>query len=56
VAVIDEVTVWDEKVAVGAVKDTNFTLSQSSSAVPVEKFAPPATAAAGPGAEETRPE
>lgn len=56
VAVIDEVTVWDEKVTVGAANDTNFMLSQSSSSVPVEKFAPPATAAAGPGAEETRPE
>ena len=56
VAVIDETTVWEEKVTVEAAKDTSLMLRQSASSVPVEKFAPPATAAAGGSAEETRPE
>jgi hypothetical protein len=56
VAVIDETTVWEEKVTVEAAKDTSLLLRQSTSTVPVEKFAPPATAAAGGSAEETRPE
>ena len=40
VAVIDETTVWDEKVTVEAGKDTTLDLSQSTSPVPVAKFAP----------------
>lgn len=48
VAVIDETTVWDEKVTVEAGKDTSFTLRQSTSPVPAGKFAPaPATTNAG---------
>jgi hypothetical protein len=46
VAVIDETTVWDEKVTVEAGKDTSFVLSQSTSPVPAEKFRPAATPAA----------
>jgi hypothetical protein len=42
VAVIDETTVWDEKVTVETGKDTSLTLSQSTSPVPAGKFAPPA--------------
>jgi tetratricopeptide (TPR) repeat protein len=42
VAVIDETTIWDEKVAVDAGKDTALTLSQSSSPVPAGTFGPPA--------------
>jgi hypothetical protein len=42
VAVIDETTVWDEKVTVAPGKDTSLTLSQSTSPVPAGKFAPPA--------------
>jgi hypothetical protein len=56
VAVIDETMVWEEKVTVEAARDTSLVLRQSGSSVPVEKFAPPATAAAGGSAEETRPE
>ena len=51
VAVIDETTVWDEKVTVEAGKDTSFPLRQSTSPVPAGRFAPaPATtnAAASP--------
>jgi tetratricopeptide (TPR) repeat protein len=40
VAVIDETTVWDEKVTVEAGKDTSFTLRQSTSPVPATRFAP----------------
>lgn len=40
VAVIDETKVWDEKVTVEAGKDTNLTLSQSTSSVPVNRFTP----------------
>jgi len=48
VAVIDETTVWDEKVTVEAGKDTSFTLRQSTSPVPANRFAPaPATTNAG---------
>ena len=39
VAVIDETTVWDEKVTVDTGKDTNLMLSQSTSPVPAGKFA-----------------
>ena len=39
VAVIDGTTVWDEKVTVEAGKDTTLTLSQSTSPVPVARFA-----------------
>jgi hypothetical protein len=39
VAVIDETTVWDEKVTVEAGKDTTLDLSQSTSPVPVGRFA-----------------
>jgi hypothetical protein len=42
VAVIDETTVWDEKVTVETGKDTSLTLSQSTSPVPAGKFVPPA--------------
>ena len=42
VAVIDETTVWDEKVTVETGKDTNLMLSQSTSPVPAGTFAPPA--------------
>jgi hypothetical protein len=38
-AVIDETTVWDEKVEVEAGKDTTLDLSQSTSPVPVARFA-----------------
>jgi hypothetical protein len=38
-AVIDETTVWDEKVPVEAGKDTTLDLSQSTSPVPVGRFA-----------------
>jgi len=48
VAVIDETTVWDEKVTVETGKDTSLTLSQSTSPVPAGKFAPPAET---PGAQ-----
>ena len=41
VAVIDETTVWEEKVTVEARKDTSLTLRQSSSPVPAGRFAPP---------------
>ena len=41
VAVINETTVWDEKVTVAAGKDTSLTLSQSTSPIPASKFAPP---------------
>jgi hypothetical protein len=48
VAVIDETTVWDEKVTVEVGKDTSVTLRQSTSPVPANRFAPPpATAGAG---------
>ena len=40
VAVIDGTTVWDEKVAVEAGKDTTLNLSQSTSPVPVARFTP----------------
>ncbi len=40
VAVIDATTVWDEKVTVEAGRDTTLDLSQSTSPVPVAKFAP----------------
>jgi hypothetical protein len=40
VATIDETTVWDEKVTVEAGKDTILDLSQSTSPVPVARFAP----------------
>ena len=40
VAVVDGTTVWDEKVNVESGKDNNLTLSQATSSVPVEKFAP----------------
>jgi len=40
IAVIDETTVWDEKVTVAAGKDTTLDLSQATSPVPVAKFAP----------------
>ena len=40
VAVVDGTTVWDEKVNVENGKDTNLTLSQATSPVPIEKFAP----------------
>lgn len=56
VAVIDETTVWDEKVAVEAGKDTTLVLSQSTSPVPAEKFRPAATAAADGTAKEPRPQ
>jgi hypothetical protein len=39
VAVIDETTVWDEKVTVEAGKDTTLDLSQSTSPVSVGRFA-----------------
>jgi len=42
VAVVDGTTVWDEKVNVETGKDTNLILSQATSPVPIEKFAPPA--------------
>ena len=42
VAVIDGTTVWNEKVTVETGKDTSLTLSQSTSPVPADKFAPPA--------------
>lgn len=41
VAVVDETTLWDEKVTVEPGKQTDFVLSHASSPVPVEKFAPP---------------
>jgi tetratricopeptide (TPR) repeat protein len=41
VAVVDGTTVWDQKVNVETGKDTNLILSQMTSPVPVEKFAPP---------------
>jgi tetratricopeptide (TPR) repeat protein len=50
VAVIEETTVWDEKVTVEGGKDTTLTLTQSTSPLPVGTFAPPATAAAAPPA------
>lgn len=40
VAVIDETTVWDEKVTVEAGKDTTLDLSQPTSPVPAAKFTP----------------
>jgi len=40
IAVIDETTVWDEKVTVEAGKDTTLDLSQSTSPVSVAKFTP----------------
>ena len=40
IAVIDETTVWNEKVTVEAGKDTALNLSQSTSPVPVARFAP----------------
>ncbi|HEY4938146.1 MAG TPA: tetratricopeptide repeat protein [Actinomycetota bacterium] len=46
VAVIDETTIWNESVTVEAGKDTTLTLSQSSSPVPTDRFAPPATSGA----------
>jgi tetratricopeptide (TPR) repeat protein len=57
VAVIDETTIWDQKVTVEAGKDTNLTLSQSSSPVPASRFTPPpatASAAGGPDAARER--
>jgi tetratricopeptide (TPR) repeat protein len=52
VAVIDETMVWDEKVTVAAGKDTNLTLSQSTSPVPAATFAPsPAALEAAGNAE-----
>jgi tetratricopeptide (TPR) repeat protein len=42
VAVIDETTVWDEKVTVETGKDTSLTLSQSTSPLPAGNFPPPA--------------
>ncbi len=49
VAVVDETTLWDEKVTVEAGRDTGLTLSQSTSAVPASRFAaaPGKTAAEG---------
>jgi hypothetical protein len=46
VAVVDGTTVWDEKVNVETGRDTNLTLSQATSPVPAEKFAPAAAAPA----------
>jgi hypothetical protein len=54
VAVIDETTVWDEKVQVDTGKDTSLTLSQSTSPVPAGKFAPPADKPDAPAAEGSR--
>lgn len=56
VAVIDETTVWDEKVTVEAGKDTSLTLSQPTSPVPVGKFAPPPPAAGDRSASAPRPQ
>jgi hypothetical protein len=52
VAVIDEATVWDEKVTVEAGKDTNLTLTASTSPVPVAKFSPIPTARNGEGSSD----
>lgn len=52
VAVIDGTTVWDEKVNVETGKDTDLILSQATSPVPVEKWAPPAEKP-GAGAAES---
>jgi tetratricopeptide repeat protein len=41
VAVVDETTVWDEKVTVETGKDTTLMLSQSTSPLPAGKFAAP---------------
>jgi hypothetical protein len=54
VAVIDETTIWDEKVTVQTGKDTSLTLSQSTSPVPAGKFAPPADKPDAPAAEGSR--
>lgn len=55
VAVIDQTTVWDEKVTIEAGKETNLTLSQSSSPVPAGRFtAPPAAGAGSPEASSSR--
>ena len=42
VAVVDGTTIWDEKVNVETGKDTNLVLSQTTSPVPVDRFAPAA--------------
>jgi len=55
VAVIEEMTVWDEKVTVEGGKDTPLTLSQSTSPVPVGTFASPAAAAAERRSATPRP-
>jgi hypothetical protein len=52
VAVIDETTVWDEKVTVEAGKDTNLTLTASTSPVPVATFSPAPTGRKGEGSSD----
>jgi tetratricopeptide (TPR) repeat protein len=42
VAVVDGTTIWDEKVNVETGKDTNLVLSQTTSPVPADRFAPAA--------------
>jgi tetratricopeptide (TPR) repeat protein len=53
VAVIDETTVWDEKVTVETGKDTSLTLSQSTSPVPAGKFTPAADKPDAPASTES---
>ncbi|HSB43187.1 MAG TPA: tetratricopeptide repeat protein [Methylomirabilota bacterium] len=55
-AVIDETTVWEEKVTVEANKDTSLVLQQSGSSVAVERFASLATGSTDDHGHETRPE
>jgi hypothetical protein len=52
VAVIDEATVWDEKVTVEAGKDTNLTLTASTSPVPVATFSPAPPGRKGEGSSD----
>lgn len=54
VAVIDGTTVWDARVNVETGKDTNLSLSQATSPVPVEKFAPTSARAAAEAPASSR--
>jgi hypothetical protein len=55
VAVVDETTIWDEKVTVAAGKDTSLTLSQATSPVPASKFAPPPAKPGAGASADTSP-
>jgi hypothetical protein len=56
VAVIDEATIWDQKVTVEAGKDTDLTLGQATSPVPAGRFSPPPATARAEGSSDAAPQ